>query len=156
MLWRTRQKPRRLTGVIKRLPLALAAIVAVAASPLAADLAFAKDGQGRGGGQGRGRAEGQRYERRGPPEGRGYERRNDEGRGYERRNYERRDYDGPPARLYAPRPGGRLPPEFRGPPVADYPRYRLRPPPAGYAWRRMGDAFVLTDREGRIFDVIPD
>ncbi|MGA0606917.1 RcnB family protein [Phenylobacterium sp. VNQ135] len=145
--------------MIKRLTLAITAVVAVAASPFAADLAFAKDGQGRGGGhgQGRGRAEAQRgYERRGPPEGRGYERRNYEGRGYERRGYERRDDDSPPGRFYAPRPGGRLPPEYRGPPVADYPRYRLRPPPAGYAWRRMGDAFVLTDREGRIFDVIPD
>ncbi|MCR5875459.1 RcnB family protein [Phenylobacterium sp. J426] len=144
--------------------LMFAAVLAVAASPIAADLAFAKDGRGQGGNQGRGRAEGPRgyerrggddgprYERRGPPEGRGYER-----RGYERRGYDRRDDDRPPPGAYSgPRPGGWLPPEYRGPPVADYPRYRLRPPPAGYTWRRAGDAFVLTDREGRIFDVIPD
>ncbi|WP_309090623.1 RcnB family protein [Phenylobacterium sp.] len=138
---------------MKRLILTLAAVTALAASPLAADFAIAKDkggrgedgrgrGQGRGPGQYRG-DDGPRWERRGPPEGRGYDR--------------RRGYDGPPPGAYrAPRPGGRIPPEYRGPPVADYPRYRLRPPPAGYAWRRMGDAFVLTDREGRIFDVIPD
>ncbi len=146
----------------KRPILMLAAVLAVAASPIAADLAFARDGRGegrgQGGGQGRGRAEAPRgYERRGD-DGRRYERRGPpEGRGYERRGYERREYDGPPPGAYrGARPGGRLPPEYRGPPVADYPRYRLRPPPAGYAWRRAGDAFVLTDREGRIYDVIPD
>lgn len=147
----------------KRLILTLAAVTALAASPLAADLAFAKDRggreDGRGDGRGRGRGgDGPRFERRGSPDDRGYERRD-----YERRDYDRRDYDRPPRGDsrgdYGPpmaRPGGRIPPEYRGPPVYDYPRYRLRPPPAGYAWRRMGDAFVLTDREGRIFDVIPD
>jgi len=137
---------------MKRLILTFAAVTALAASPLAADFALAKDkggrgdaGQGRGYGRGQGRGgdDGPRWERRGPPEGRGYER---------RREYERRD-DGPPR---AVRPGGLLPPEYRGAPVYDYPRYRLRPPPAGYAWRRMGDAFVLVDRNGRVFDIIPD
>lgn len=144
--------------MIKRLILTLAAVITVAASPIAADLAFAQGrgegrgerGQGRGEGRGRGGDDGRRYE------GRGYERRYDDRRNYERR----RDYDRPPAAIYGPprgvRPGGRLPPEYRGPPIADYPRYRLRPPPAGYAWRRAGDAFILTDREGRVFDVVPD
>lgn len=135
--------------MIKRLILTLAGVTVLAASPVAADLAFAKDKggreDGRGRGQGRGRSDdGPRWERRGPPEGRG-----PEGRAYERR----REYDGPPR---AVRPGGRLPPEYRGAPVYDYPRHRLRPPPAGYAWRRMGDAFVLVDRDGRVFDIIPD
>ena len=137
---------------MKRLILTLAAVTALAASPLAADLAMAKDqggrgddGRGRGYGRGRGGDDGPRWERRGP-----------EGRGYERR----REYDGPPPEFRGPprslRPGGWLPPEYRGAPVYDYPRHRLRPPPAGYAWRRMGDAFVLVDRNGRVFDIIPD
>ncbi len=164
-------------GVKKRLILTLAAVLAVTASPIAADLAFAQgrgraeDGRGPRGDRGRGGDPGPRYERRGPPEGRSDERRTQEGRGPDRRGSERgeerRRYEGPryEGRREGPRgdngppglrPGGRLPPEYRAPPVADYPRYRLRPPPSGYSWRRAGDAFVLTDREGRVYDVVPD
>lgn len=140
---------------MKRLILTLAAVTTLVASPLAADLALAKEGRGRGE-EGRGQGRG-----RGADDGRRWERRGSDERRPERRDYDRRDrdYDRPGRGAYGPprvRPGGQLPPEYRGAPVYDYPRHRLRPPPAGYAWRRMGDAFVLVDRNGRVFDIIPD
>lgn len=69
---------------------------------------------------------------------------------------------GPPANVHATRPqgvrrGGYLPPEMRGGVVGDYGRYRLRPPPPGYAWVRSGRALMLVDMgTGQVFDVIPD
>lgn len=151
----------------RRLILTLVAALTVTASPIAAELAFAQ-GRGDGRGHGRGRVEdgrGARPERaRGGDDGRRHERRGPEPRNPgprspEARNYDRREPGQGPRGGYGPpavRPGGRLPPEYRAPPVADYPRYRLRPPPAGYSWRRAGDAFVLTDRDGRVYDVVPD
>jgi Ni/Co efflux regulator RcnB len=67
----------------------------------------------------------------------------------------------PPPGYYAPRGqprrGGYLPPEARGGVVQDYGRYRLRPPPRGYAWVRSGHAMMLMDMDtGQVFDVIPD
>ena len=48
-----------------------------------------------------------------------------------------------------------MPPEARGAIVPDYGRLRLRPPPPGYAWVRMGDRYMLVSRStGQIFDVI--
>lgn len=71
-------------------------------------------------------------------------------------------YPGPPAygrRLpppgYGLRRGGIVPPEARGAIVPDYGRHRLRPPPPGFAWVRMGDRYMLVSRAtGQIFDVI--
>ena len=40
--------------------------------------------------------------------------------------------------------------------VRDYHRYRLRPPPRGYVWYRVGDSFMLTGvANGVIFEVVP-
>jgi Ni/Co efflux regulator RcnB len=62
-----------------------------------------------------------------------------------------------PPRYYPPRRGGYLPPQARGGVVQDYGRYRLRPPPRGYAWVRSGRATMLMDMNtGQVFDVIPD
>lgn len=130
--------------------LTFAAVVLLAGPSLSADPAEAQDrgrgrGRGREGGRGEGRGRGgddRRWDRGGPGEGRGYRRFDDAPRDY-----------GPPQRV---RPGGYLPPEQRGAPVDDYPRYRLRQPPRGYAWRRMGDGFVLVDPNGRVFDIVPD
>ncbi|MFN4178076.1 RcnB family protein [Phenylobacterium sp.] len=127
---------------MRRLLLTLAALAATAGAPFAVDAAFAKDNGPRGRGHGGGSWEGAQGHGRGP----------------EGRRWERPDYGSPPPPLppRTVRPGGYLPPQYRGAPVEDYPRYRLRPPPEGYAWRRMGDAFVLMDRNGRVFDIIPD
>lgn len=72
-------------------------------------------------------------------------------------------YYGPPPGAYGPprpygvRRGGYLPPEVRGGVVGDYGRYRLRPPPRGYTWMRVGNAFLLMNMAtGQIFDVIED
>jgi len=163
---------------MKRMILLLAAVAGVAsAMPLAAP-AFAGDGdKGRGGGP---RAE-RGYERRGPgqdrvripdqggPRWQAQDRRRDDGRRYEERpRYEeRRRYDdgprpnymdGPRPNYMSPAPGvtarrGYAPESFRGGVVDDYRRYRLRPPPQGYDWVRMGNGFALVERgSGRIFD----
>jgi len=67
------------------------------------------------------------------------------------RTYGRR---GPPP-VYGLRRGGIAPPEARGAIVPDYGRHRLRPPPPGFAWVRMGDRYMLVSRDtGQIFDVI--
>lgn len=55
---------------------------------------------------------------------------------------------------FAPRPGGYLPPDYRGAPVGDYQRYRLRPPPRGYSWIHVGNGFALVSPDGQVFDVI--
>ena len=78
-----------------------------------------------------------------------------------------RRYDGPPPRGYgAPyalpripilRPGGYLPPQLRGAPIRDYPRFRLRAPPAGYSWFLVGESFLLVSLyDGQIFDIVVD
>jgi Ni/Co efflux regulator RcnB len=56
---------------------------------------------------------------------------------------------------YGLRRGGQIPPEYRDAVVPDYGRHRLRPPPPGFAWVRMGDRYMLVSRStGQIFDVI--
>lgn len=166
---------------MKRLILLLAAAASVAsAMPLAAP-ALARDGdQGRRAErqESRGRGGERGYERRGGPDRgdahRG--RREDRGRDrpryeedrprYERPRYEerRRDDDrGRPDYMQGPRPNymrpapgvrrGYVPDGYRGDVVGDYRRYRLRPPPQGYAWVRMGNGFALVEMgSGRIFD----
>ncbi|MDB5465958.1 MAG: hypothetical protein JWQ46_720 [Phenylobacterium sp.] len=49
-----------------------------------------------------------------------------------------------------------MPPDYRGAPMQDYGRYRLRPPPRGYTWMRVGGSYVLmSTMTGQIFDVVP-
>ena len=81
------------------------------------------------------------------------------GYGDDRRRYEERPrYEGGPPRGFAPPPsarrGGYLPDSYRGGVVTDYRRYRLRPPPAGYNWVRVGAGFALVSEDGRIFDMV--
>lgn len=131
----------------------------------------------RRGGEDRGRPDGdrggRRYEdsRRGsvPALGYGDERR---GRRYEedRPRYEDRQrgderprygYGGnaPRPQGFAPPPsarrGGYLPRNFSGEIVDDYRRFRLRTPPAGFAWVRVGNGFALVSMsDGQIFDMV--
>ena len=100
--------------------------------------------QGRGNGNGRGRG----------------------GEGRAERNYEREDRVGPqrqapPGRynLPAQRGWGRgqyLPQPYRGGQIQDFGRHRLRPPPAGYDWVRVGPDIYLTQRAtGLVVEAIP-
>lgn len=135
---------------MRRLILTIAAAALVAGTPVAA--AWALDG-----GPGRGRHEqhgGGRGEWRNGP-GPRFERRDDRGgRRFEGRREFRpeRRYE-PPRRL---RPGGYLPGAYREGRVENYGRYRLRPPPQGYNWYRVGDGFLLVSPDGQIFDVVVD
>jgi Ni/Co efflux regulator RcnB len=53
------------------------------------------------------------------------------------------------------RRGGMIPRGYGGVVVPDYGRYRLRPPPPGFAWVRVGDRYMLVSRAtGQIFDII--
>ena len=82
--------------------------------------------------------------------------------------YNRRWFYGPPPPAYygdpyyrpgysAWRRGAFLPPVYRGFIVHDYPRYRLRPPPRGYAWYRVDNNFLLAGiGSGVIFDIVPE
>jgi Ni/Co efflux regulator RcnB len=134
---------------MKRLIPLLAAVLA-AAGPLAAGgAAWAKD-KHEGGWEQRGGPRGGRLERGEP---RGYPREYPRERAYPRQRTYPREY-GPPPGVRAPRPGGYLPPQARGGVLYDYGRYRLRPPPRGYSWVRIGPGFALVDEDGRIFDVI--
>jgi Ni/Co efflux regulator RcnB len=54
------------------------------------------------------------------------------------------------------RRGQVLQPDQGATPMNDYGRYRLRQPPSGYSWRRVGDrAYLTSDETGLIFEVIP-
>jgi Ni/Co efflux regulator RcnB len=62
---------------------------------------------------------------------------------------------GPPRRGGYAR-GHVLPPEFRGARMNDYARYRLRRPPPGYSYYLRGrSAYLISDRSGMIFEVVP-
>jgi Ni/Co efflux regulator RcnB len=155
---------------MKRWILAAAAIIA-AALPVG-DLALARDGDRGSWAQQRDRGRGDERAR-----GRSHDPRSDDRRGAGRRDRgprgeddrRRGDWDRPPP-YYAPppvystpyprprgpliRPGGYLPPAYRGALLYDYQRYRLRPPPHGYAWFRVGGSFLLVSlADGQIFDV---
>jgi len=55
----------------------------------------------------------------------------------------------------AARRGGYLPRNFNGEIVDDYRRFRLRTPPAGFAWVRVGNGFALVSMQnGQIFDMV--
>jgi Ni/Co efflux regulator RcnB len=155
---------------MRRLIQTLAAVAALA-GPLAAGGAAVADGQhehrdggdrgDRGGGERRGGDRGG-GDRGGGDRGRGEEH-GDRGRGGDRGgpgwSY------GPPPGAYSygpppgyggPRRGGYMPPDYRGAPMQDYGRYRLRPPPRGYTWMRVGGSYVLmSTMTGQIFDVVP-
>jgi Ni/Co efflux regulator RcnB len=159
-------------------------VVVALAGPMAGGAAHARDDER--GDHGRGREargaefqDGRGYERR------GYERRDDRGGryegpqpSYERRREDRGRYEGERGRMsrdYGPPPsagpafgygppagrsvrrGGYMPPAFHGPALGDYGRYRLRSPPRGYAWYRVGGGYALVSLyTGQIFDMIPD
>jgi Ni/Co efflux regulator RcnB len=54
------------------------------------------------------------------------------------------------------RRGGYLPPYYNGWIVSDYWAHRLRRPPVGYHWVRIGgDYLLVSNRSGLIFDIIP-
>ena len=58
-------------------------------------------------------------------------------------------------RTLTPRPGSYLSSGFRASPVADFARYRLRPPPRGFSWFQAGRAFLLVSlADGQVFDVV--
>lgn len=92
-------------------------------------------------------------------------------RGWDRNRYNGYYYRntwfyGPPPATYYGRPDYRpgytawrrgtvLPGYYRNYRVNDYYRYRLRPPPRGYAWYRVGDDYLLAAiTSGLIFDII--
>jgi Ni/Co efflux regulator RcnB len=157
---------------MKRLLLSIAAAAAVAAPIAAASEAAA---------QPRDRWErrddrGDRWDRRDGRDGR-WDRRDDrrgdrrDNRGWDRNRYNGYYYRntwfyGPPPpsyygnQSYRPgyaswRRGAVLPVYYRDYRVNDYYRYRLRPPPRGYAWYRVGDDYLLTAiASGLIFDII--
>jgi Ni/Co efflux regulator RcnB len=167
---------------MKRLILTLLAVAAVAGPLPVASSAVAKDKPGHqaqrrdygnrggdGGGPSRARGgEGWRGDNR----GRGAERGGGERRGGERWSDERRgdrgEWRAPPRSAYGPPPGygdapprayglrrgGYMPPQVQGGVVENYGRYRLRPPPRGYDWVRVGDDFLLVAPDGQIFDMI--
>lgn len=170
---------------MKRRAFLMAALAAAAVFPLAADLAHAQGrGHGGDRREGRGGYGAQPgWNRGGRPEGHGWDRGDrgrrsypgdrdrpdsydegprrgrseDGGAGRGRDGRFDRDRRGPayPAPPMAVRPGGYLPPSYRGSLVYDYPRYRLRPPPHGYAWVRVGSGFALVSMaDGQIFDLV--
>jgi len=71
--------------------------------------------------------------------------------------YDPRGYGAPPsAYRAAPRRGGYLGPGAGGEVIQDYGRYRLRPPPRGYEWVRVGGGMALvSNATGQVFDVVP-
>jgi Ni/Co efflux regulator RcnB len=167
--------PRHDPRTMKRMILMMAATASVLAAMPTAAPAFARDGdQGRRGERSEGRGRGQergaerREERRAddPPRVRREDDRRpreaaDRPRGDDRRRYDeeaRPNYmQGPRPNYMRPAPGsgrrGYLPDRGRSDVVDDYHRYRLRPPPQGYAWVRMGNGFALVEMgSGRIFD----
>ena len=150
---------------MKRALLLMAAVATVAtAMPLAPPALAADGGQGQGRGAERSEGRGAKARGQGRIEREGRGRREDAPRRrYEddRPRYEgpRRYDDGPrPSYMRPPGDGGRrsgayLPDSYRGGVVDDYRRYRLRPPPQGYAWVRMGNGFALVEMDsGRVFD----
>lgn len=163
---------------MKRIVLMIAAAASVAAAMPIADPAFARDGDRdrRAERQEPARGRGMPVERRGRQD-RGDERRDgprdvgpkrigredrrapDDRRRYEERGPRPSYMDGPRPNYMSPAPGmggrrGFSPDSYRGGGVVeDYRRYRLRPPPQGYDWVRMGNGFALVERDsGRIFD----
>lgn len=128
---------------MKRLILLIAAAASLAVTLPYSDPVLAQGRGHRGEQQDRGR-ETRQDDRRGPDERQG------------RRDGGRARYLAPDERPGGPRRGGFMLEPPRGAYVDDYPRYRLRPPPRGFAWVRTGDGYALMNlADGRIFDVTP-
>ena len=158
---------------MKRLLLSIAAVAAVA-GPIAAASTEASAQPRRDGWERREDRWDRRDDRRGDRWDRRDDRR-DDGR-WDNRGWDRNRYNGyyyrntwfygppPPAyygnQSYRPgyaswRRGAVLPGYYRDYRVNDYYRYRLRPPPRGYAWYRVGDDYLLAAvASGLIFDII--
>ena len=124
-----------------RLPIILAALLATAAP-----LGFPDFAQAQGKGKGAERREQRRDERprkvepapqvRGSPG-------DDSGRA-----------SSPSSRSF--RQGSYLPPAYENGRIVDYARYRLRPPPRGYAWVRVGRSYALVSlATGQVFEMVP-
>ncbi|WP_430419083.1 RcnB family protein [Phenylobacterium sp.] len=163
---------------MKRLLLLMAAVASVTAATPPAALASARNDQDRD--RGRESADRGRGERRDDDRGRGRDEDaarsrapvlgygDDRSRYAPRPRYEPRPRDddrprygdGPRPRGFASPPpaarrGGYLPRNFGGEIVDDYRRYRLRTPPAGFAWVRVGNGFALVSMaDGQIFDMV--
>lgn len=124
---------------------------------VAAGAALADPKPGRGEGRGRIERDARRYEPRRQDERRF---RGHEPRVERRLPPPRRVGRGPPPRVEAPpgwRRGAHLPPAYRGERIYAYDQHRLRPPPAGYAWYRVGDDFLLTQMmSGLVVEVVRD
>ena len=140
---------------MKRLILSLAAIAAVAGPAAATATTAQAQGYYRDHGYGRDHRGPDRYDRR------DWDRSRHNGYYYGSRwNY------GPPPQAYYGNPysrpgytewrrGSALPVYYRGTPVYDYGRYRLRQPPRGYSWYRAGDDYILAAiATGIIFEII--
>lgn len=134
---------------MKRIVLMMAATASVLGALAPAPPAIARDGE-----------RDRRAERQEPPRGRDApaDRRGDDRRRDDERPPRPNYMDGPRPNYMSPAPGmsgrrGAGPDSYRGGVVDDYRRYRLRPPPQGYDWVRMGNGFALVERDsGRIFD----
>lgn len=138
-------RTKRTSSPLRRLLAATIAVLAIG-GPLAGDIAAAQGRNGRGHWE---RGEG----RRESGERRGVERRQEMERGPRREPQYNRRLEEPPR---AARRGGYMRPEA-GPAVGDYGRYRLRPPPRGYAWYRVNGGYALVDQySGQILDMAPD
>ena len=159
----------RFARPMRRLVLMLAATLCVAGPLASSGMAAAKDHQGRGewrqqqargenrGGGGENRGGGRwrdgpdrgGYPRGGDPRG---DPRNDprgDPRAYERAYPRGGDPRGDP-RAYGPRePDERV--------IQDHARYRLRPPPRGFAWVHMasGGFALIQESTGQVFDTVP-
>lgn len=136
---------------MRRLILTVASMALLAGAPLASAWALDGDrGRGRGAEQRGDRGPGPRFERP-----RGYERRFERPGGRDDRRFDRpREFRAEPPRQL--RPGGHLPGAYREGRVEDYGRHRLRPPPRGYNWYRVGEGFLLVAPDGQIFDMVVD
>ena len=141
---------------MKRLLLLMAAVASVTAATPPAAFASARDDQDRG----REPADRGRGERRDDDRGRGRDEDANRSRapvlgyGDERSRYAPRPrYEPRPRDDERPRYGGG--PRPQGEVVDDYRRYRLRTPPAGFAWVRVGNGFALVSMaDGQIFDMV--
>ncbi|MFC3076965.1 RcnB family protein [Phenylobacterium terrae] len=136
----------------------LAALVAAGPLMVAAGEALADPKPDRGNGRGRIERESRQYERRYERDERRYQRQEPR---TERRLPPPRNLRGEPPRRYEAPPGWRrgayLPPAYRGERIYAFDRHRLRPPPSGYAWYRVGDDFLLTQMvSGLVVEVVRD
>jgi Ni/Co efflux regulator RcnB len=119
-------------------------VAAMAAATLMAPLADAL-AQGRGNGRGDDRRGERRAER-------SFER--EAQRAPRGAQGDRRAYQAPPPQGW--NRGQVLPPPYRGGQIQDFDRHRLRPPPHGYNWVRVGPDIYLTQRStGLVVEAIP-